>query len=184
MNYDIKKHLSYGNRKLPRTTAIFNITPAMQCPSDKLGLCQLSHICYAKQAEKQYPNCLPYRTRQTIVWDSTTPENFVQSIAKKTKYLRISEAGDFRSQSDVDKLSTIAELLKGRIKVYCYTARQDLSFDNVSTNLTVNGSGFMVHNNFIAVKVLNDSDTNCIGNCKKCNLCTTRKGLNIHVKIH
>ena len=30
-----------GNKKLPRTTAILNITPASTCVSRVLGLCQL-----------------------------------------------------------------------------------------------------------------------------------------------
>ena len=37
------------------------------------------------------------------------------------------------------------------VKVYTYTARRDLDFSNVK-HLVVNGSGFMVHNNFTVVK--------------------------------
>ena len=49
---------SYGNRKLPAETLIVNITSAQHCPSDKLGLCEISNICYAKKCERIYKNYL------------------------------------------------------------------------------------------------------------------------------
>lgn len=49
---------SYGNRKLPKETLIVNITSAQNCPSDKLGFCKHSKICYAKKCERIYKNYL------------------------------------------------------------------------------------------------------------------------------
>lgn len=44
-----------GNMKIPRTTAIFNMSSATDCPSRKLGLCKAvvdgKHICYAIRSE-------------------------------------------------------------------------------------------------------------------------------------
>ncbi len=49
---------SYGNSKLPKETLIVNITSAQNCPSDKLGLCNCSKVCYAKKCERIYKNYL------------------------------------------------------------------------------------------------------------------------------
>lgn len=45
---------SYGNRKLPSHTLIVNITSAKNCPSEKLGFCVCSKVCYAKKCERIY----------------------------------------------------------------------------------------------------------------------------------
>lgn len=39
---------SYGNAKLPKETLIVNITSAVHCPSERLGFCRCSKVCYAK----------------------------------------------------------------------------------------------------------------------------------------
>ena len=49
---------SYGNKKLPNEILIVNITSATECPSDKLGFCKCSRICYAKKCERIYKRYL------------------------------------------------------------------------------------------------------------------------------
>lgn len=186
---------TFGNKKLPKTTAIFNMTTAQNCPSDKLGLCKLSKECYAKKAEKMYKNVVPFREKQADFWENCTPQTFVAEllpVVMKIRFLRISEAGDFRTQADVNKLSEIAEILSCYgVPVYCYTARKDLDFSNVSKFLTVNGSGFMVHNNFMPVSRNAKSSTGlieqkygCLADCNICSKCTRRGNKVITVKIH
>lgn len=98
------------------------------------------------------------------------------------QYLRFSESGDFRTQSDVNKMDELARLVKkSGLKTYGYTARQDLDFSKVK-HMTVNGSGFMVHNQFTATS--NPSGTICPLNCRNCNMCKQPQGLNIEVKYH
>ena len=187
---------SYGNLKLPRSTAIFNITSSKDCPSAKLGLCNIASICYAKKAERLYPKVLPFRRRQTEFWDSCTEEEFINRL-EDPKLLRFSESGDFRHQRDVIKVSGIAERLKKRFtRVYVYTARKDLNFDNVSDNLTIVGNEFMVHNAFVVVnkyhldeevqKALADGKKVwvCPMNCRICNQCTKRNKLWIFAPKH
>ena len=65
----LNRHISIGNKKLPKTTAIFNMGAATDCPSLELGLCQAfvgeKLVCYAMKAESGlYPDVLPYRRRQ------------------------------------------------------------------------------------------------------------------------
>jgi hypothetical protein len=40
--------------------------------------------------------------------------------------------------------------------VYTYTARKDLNYENISDNLVVNGSGFMVSNNFYVINKIGE----------------------------
>ena len=183
--------LSFGNRKLPKTTAIFNMGPAKTCPSDKLGLCKVSDICYAKKSERLYRHALPYRERQAEYWLSCTAETFVadflnQVKRKKTavKYLRFNESGDFYTQDCVNKAEKIAKLLRVvPIFVYMYTARIDLNFD-ACKELIITGSGFMVHNQFNVVNAFTGENRQCKANCNICSLCTKQGKYTIEALKH
>jgi hypothetical protein len=187
-----RDNLTFGNMKLPATTAIFNICSATDCPSVKLGLCQAYNtkgrcICYALKAEKRFPDTvLPHRRRQEEVWDKVSAADFAADFVTimnrrrtPTTALRINESGDFRSQADVDKLSNIAMLLSHHgVKVYGYTARSDLDFSKVHPNLVINGSGFKVHGEFRMVQTKADKPKGygmCPGNCRKCTRCLKGK---------
>lgn len=191
---------SFGNRKLPKHTAIFNISSATTCVSAQLGLCQLKEIskCYALKAERMYKAVLPYRDRQNEFWKKSTAREFVSAFLiekkkKDIKYLRLNESGDFLSQDCVTKADEIAKILwnEHKIRMYCYTARRDLDFSNKKF-LNVNGSGFMVDNNFYVAytaKEIDEANTNpkkavCGGDCRKCIMCTKPLGLQIAVKAH
>jgi hypothetical protein len=104
----------------------------------------------------------------------------------KIKYLRISEAGDFESQKDVEKVEQIASALKqGGITTYTYTARKDLDYSFVR-NLIVNGSGFRkegIKHTFTAVRQFSGK-IKCVGDCSKCNLCASTAELDIQVLLH
>jgi len=187
-----RDHLSFGNMKLPTTTAIFNLCSATDCPSIKLGLCQAFNdkgrcICYALNAERRFSDTvLPYRRRQEKVWDSLSAVDFAAQFMviinrrlTDTTALRFDESGDFRSQADVDKLSDIAMLLSHHgIVVYGYTARKDLDFSNVHSNLVINGSGFKVHGEFRMIPKRSDRPKGygmCCGDCRKCTRCLKGK---------
>ena len=187
-----RKMFSFGNRKLPRHTAIFNMTPAETCPADKLGMCQLanSFTCYAKKAERMYKGVLPYRKRQQRYWHDVTAENFVKRLLKekkgrKIKYLRLNESGDFKSQECVDKAIRIAKLLEEYgITCYMYTARKDLDYSNRGP-LVINGSNFMVDNCFKTVYTKGPLPSPyCIADCRKCSMCTKKLSKTILAAHH
>lgn len=189
----MKSLFSFGNRKVGKDTAIFNMNPAFECPSEKMGLCELASKCYAKKAERLYPTVRQHREAQKLYWNKVTAKEFCNELlltielnCLNVKYLRFSESGDFRNQNDVNKVNDIAEQLKGKLKVYTYTANKDLDYSNLSDNLTVNGSGFMIHNNFYVYRNASEIIDKyiCAGNCLKCNLCKVSKGRNIGVKLH
>lgn len=188
--------LSRGNHKLGKDTLILNMSPARDCPSRKKGLCKVADICYARKAERQYPAVIPYRMKQAESWNDSTAEEIYNDIinivrrAKKnvTKYVRFSESGDFNTQRDVTKMSKIADKLEPYgIRMYGYTARQDLNFKNISRNMVVNGSSFREDNEFTAVPkdyMLEPQEMFCPGDCRDCHACKNKNNLRIMCKYH
>ena len=184
--------ISNGNKKIGKDTFILNMTSATDCPAKRRGLCAITGICYAMKAERQYPACLLFRRAQDMMFHAITANKIAESIITRAagkrvriRFLRFSEAGDFKNQRDVNKMSKIAELLEpAGIRVYGYTARRDLDFSKISKNMIVNGSSFMVSNNFEAVREPSAGDVVCPGNCRTCHMCKSNNGLNIKVMYH
>lgn len=180
-----------GNRKLPNTTAIFNMGSASNCPSLKLGYCQAykggRHVCYALKAERLWPCVYPYRKRQEKFWKNITAEEFSRQfilinalVNKKYTALRLNEAGDFWNQDSVDKAEKIAYILnKFGIKVYCYTSRRDLDYSKVK-HLVISGSNFQklgIKNIFKTIVNKDDKPKGygiCVGNCRICSRCQNK----------
>lgn len=195
MKNELKALIQYGNKKLPKTTAIFNMGSAQKCPSDKLGLCNVSKQCYAKKPEKMYPQVLPYRNRQAMYWLKNDKYNFVIDIMQafkskriKPTHLRLNESGDFYSQECVNKAEYVAKhlYLNLGITTYCYTARKDLDFSNCEY-LIINGSGFKktgIKRAFTAVASLDKNALHCAGDCTICSLCASTSKKDIQVLMH
>lgn len=189
----MKFELRNTNKKCGKNTLILNMTTALNCPSKKLGLCALHKVCYAKQAELWHRHkVVPYRKRQAQAWKTLNAKEMTKQIVLnaihryiKIKWLRVSECGDFRNQKDIAKLSEITDRLKKYdIGVYTYTKRKDLHFENISDNLVINGSEFMLHNEFRAVDEYSGENAICPQSCKACDLCKIRNGLIIENKFH
>jgi len=190
--------ITFGNTKLPKTTAVFNMSPALTCASDSLGLCEHSQICYAKKAEKMYKQVLPHRHKQSQFWLNHSALEFSEMFNEiyqrkriKPKLLRLNESGDFFTQSCVDKAEKIATILRRYpVFTYTYTARTDLSFDGCK-NLVINGSGFMplskgkfYGNMFKIVDQFSGRNKKCKANCNICNLCTVNRNYTIEAIKH
>jgi len=115
----LSDYIQSGNTKISKTTAIFNMGSAHDCPNRETENCQVPwEACYAGKAERVYKQTLPYRRRQEYLWDCMTPELFADAFmalnARKRKpydSLRVSEAGDFRSDADIVRMNRIAELI-------------------------------------------------------------------------
>lgn len=176
---------SYGNSKLPKETLIVNITSAQNCPSDKLGLCNCSKVCYAKKCERIYKN---YLNKNLMVesymclWSDSELKELLEVYIKespiKIKYIRLNEAGDFPHQESVDRWNILSKYFYDnyKIKTYCYTCRNDLDFSNV--NFQVNGSRLDIKSNrhFICIdkkslSLMPAHTIVCKGNCHICKLC-------------
>ena len=198
---------SKGNEKIGLDTLIFNMTRAYDCPSDKLNFCNIDDKCYAKKAETQYHHCVPaFRERQHIEWLTETPKQIFLDIKSKVEnarvhfidYVRFNESGDFEGQWAVNKLISVCNLLASdsatqHIVVYGYTNRHDLDFSTIPSNLIINGTNFMVSNEFIPIDggKLSRYSNMCkgmvhkkTGGCQGCNLCKESKGQVIYTAIH
>ena len=152
-NYKVAFEYSVGNLKIGKDTLIFNMGSATNCASGKAGLCELykTNNCYAMKAETQYPQILPFRTRQEEYWLNNDAETIAEDIHKavyrKTKvaikYVRVNESGDMHSIDCLNKLIAIAQMLP-QIKFYTYTHRSDIIGEGVELpkNLVINCSNF------------------------------------------
>jgi hypothetical protein len=190
-----------GNTKVPRSTGIFNMSSATDCPSKRLGLCKACKQgakCYALKAEYEYrPDVLPFRRKQEHYWKHITAKQFVSDFVllnslKEVPFqnIRFSEAGDFHSQFCVDKLEQIAlRLRRFGVRVYCYTSRSDLDFSKVR-HAIITGSNFMKKGISNQFRIVNDvkkermkGEGVCKGDCRVCKLCLMRN-MKIVVKKH
>jgi len=204
----LRKLIKVGNLKIGLDTLIFNMGSAYKCPADKLGLCKVSDKCYAKKAENQYwLNTTHYREKQAKYWKrlvkANKPEYFAADLREiitsknktslhKIKFLRLNESGDFYGQKDIDFLIETCKILAITVPdfiIYTYTARSDLNFSEVlkQPNLVINGSGFMIDNNFDTFNhesQLKKNDKLCKGSCTVCKFCKVKKGYDIKIKLH
>lgn len=180
-------------------TMIVNMGSAHNCPSAKLGLCQLANTskCYAFRDERMYKQCLPYRERQGAQWHANTGSDIAESLLaqnarlrKKVTHLRLNESGDFADIEDFQKACEVAEKLHkmAGIETFVYTARRDLVTPELletakKCHLTVNGSGFMAHNNYRVVpkgyKPAKKTEFFCNSNCHVCKACKVPAGLTV-----
>jgi hypothetical protein len=196
----LKKLLIAGNKKIPKTTAIFNMSSAHDCPSRKLGLCKAAKAgvkCYAIKSEvASRPYVQPHRERQEKFWKATSAEDFaVQFLLinalRKLPFtaLRLNEAGDFHTQECIQKADKIARILKPYgIPVYCYTSRDDLDYSHVSA-LRISGSGFKKKGIVNVFKIIDKKEDKpkgfklCPMDCKVCDRCQ-KAGLKTAVLKH
>jgi hypothetical protein len=193
---------SISNAKLGKDTMIFNMGSATDCASRKKGMCQVcvgGGKCYALKAEIQYSgdtsSAIRKRRLQGEQWKSFSIDNLAKQFKdianahSEVYFLRINESGDFNNQEDIDKASMLADKLKGVVTVYMYTARKDLDFSDLSSNLVINGSGFMIDNEFRFIpkkhiKDIKPTDTVCSGDCPNCTYCKEKKKRVIKIKEH
>lgn len=173
---------SFGNLKLPKTTAIFNFTSTKDCPAKKLGLCHHPKHCYGNKAERLRPNSLPFKAKQTAIWNLLNPVQFakmflleISTLKHKITKFRFSEVGDFPQQTDVDKFTQAAKIItKNGITVYGYSAMRTLDFTELMKTAVVNRQGFMLSNQIKVVdKFSGTADVECPANCNICDACAT-----------
>lgn len=144
----LSDYVQFGNSKIAKSVAIFNMNSATDCPNAETDNCQVDFDdCYAHKAENIYPQTLPYRRRQEYLWDNLDAETFakafVEMVSRKRNdvtAIRFSEAGDFRHRGDIIKVDRIAEILSAEgITCYTYSASDYLDWGDAE-NFTVNQS--------------------------------------------
>lgn len=194
---------SFGNKKLPQTTMILNLSSAKHCPSALLGLCHCVGVCYAKKGEGIYKNYERKNQRIRNWLLRATEDEIFETLYDwsklntiKTTHLRLNEPGDFHNQKEVDMWSRLAVRFENvGIKVFAWSSRADLDFSNV--NFAMQGSRLDMLDNCKRVYYCVDKERfsqlvneygkdsrdkvafcQCSfdkkGTCQGCNLCTDR----------
>ena len=195
-NLEPKMHITFGNAKLPKTTCIVNLGTWFNCAGRKEKFCELCEKCYDKSPEVRFKQRTKDRLEQEIYWRATDADTFasklinkIEKYNEKTKYkinlIRWAEVGEIRNQEDLEKIIEVSnevfEYLG--IKSYIYTHNKNLNFNIDRPNLTINGSGFMIDNEYRVVKNKEQEYNNlsdlsnkreCICDCTQCSYCSRK----------
>lgn len=126
--------IALGNRKISKGVGVWNLPAIETCPG-KTKMCEAK--CYARKAERHYPQVLPARHRNL----RAAQEDFVGRMVKLiclsgVQWLRIHESGDFFSQEYLDKWIEISRSLPG-VRFLAFTASHFLDFTDVPANLSI-----------------------------------------------
>ena len=195
-----------GNKKLNPKIWSFSYSSGTNCPSDKLGLCNICTKCYAKKTETIYKNQDCFDKKNKSFFYSTSPKHIAGYLIQKSinskKYplevLRLNVAGDFRKATDLKRFDEIAYYLYEvlGVKTYCYTKRTDLIPElkklkyihvNISENQVKGFSSYTAFKTEADRKTaLKDGSINAVCNCGDCYTCKKciDKNLNIGCLIH
>lgn len=199
----LKDYVSFGNNKIAKHVAIFNMNSATDCPNADSENCQVPwESCYAHKAENMYKQTLPYRRRQEYLWDcldaDTFAKAFLELVERKrndVSTIRLSEAGDFRHRGDIIKANRIAEIV-GRegIDVYTYSASDYLDWSEAE-HFTVNQSndfseyGDRLYSAVPTAEDIPEDGVQCAyenngTKCGDCKLCINPEGPDVYITLH
>lgn len=203
--------MSDGNKKLVpnETTAyqIFNLPAEKTCPFASPDCIK---FCYAKKAERCYPECLPSRERNygASLRDDFVPR-MILALLKKRKscrkarlIVRIHESGDFYNADYVGKWLRIMRALEGEDVVFIAYTKSFPFFDGLDlpSNFSLRASLDLstseaqretakrnAWNTYEVVEKFAESykGARCrCENCATCNLCISRNIKSIQCEIH
>ena len=194
-------HVTFGNKKIPKTTMIGNTTSWFLCPGRLEQFCELREVCYDKCREVMGSVCksrlnhdLWWRTNdaktisQFYIYSIMT-ENMKRQEGEKVNLVRFQEVGDFRNQEDLQKMIDVSNEIYDKLHInsYTYTHNRDLDYDINRPHLTINGSGFMIDNQFTVIppseykRYIESNDCfACPQKCEMCNsICSKKLGIEI-----
>jgi hypothetical protein len=177
------KLFTKGNRKLPKSTLIWNLPTEITCMG---ATKECKKHCYAKKAERMYPQVLPFRMKNYAISKLKEFKDIVINELCNIKSdiwntLRIFEAGDFYSQEHLNDWNDITKSFQDKM-FYAYTKSKGLDFTDRAKNFIVIVSNDKVTEKDIEEykKTFNGVATietklkgffNCPMDCKICNYC-------------
>lgn len=195
-NIKPKLHITFGNAKLPKTTCIVNLGTWFNCAGRKEGFCEICEQCYDKSPEVRFKQRTKDRLEQEIFWRAVDTDTFADALMfniiahndkskDKVKLIRWAEVGEIRNQNDLEKIIDISNKVYENLGIesYIYTHNKNLNFNIEKQHLTINGSGFMVDNEYRVVRDkekeynnLNDisNKRDCICDCTQCSYCSKK----------
>lgn len=176
------KLLMRGNKKLPKSTLIWNLPSGLTC----IGMTkECQKYCYAKKAERMYPQVLPFRLRNYNISKlknfTDIIINYLCNLKDNWDTIRIHESGDFYSQEYLDKWFKIINKFNNKI-FYAYTKSFQLNFKDKPNNFIIIASDDnpskeslkrykKEFSGIAAVDMKNFLYYNCPMDCKICNYC-------------
>ena len=193
-----KPYIAFGNKKLPKTTAIYNIGTWFLCEGRLKGFCELHEVCYSKCREIM-GSTIKSRLNNYYFWKTNNAQRIASFIiysikaesmkGDKINLLRFNEVGEFENQEDLEKMIEISNIVykETNVKSYTYTHNRELDFSIDRPHLTINGSGFIIDNQFTVVPpseyeryVENHNCFACPQKCEMCNsICSQKLGIEI-----
>ena len=196
----MRKLLKRGNHKLPRTTAIFNLPHLTTCPG---ATADCKKYCYARKAEVQYKQVLPYRYNN---FAESKLDTFVQNICTELRHsrgitaVRVHESGDFYCQAYVDKWEAIARQFPNiqftfytkSFHLFDFTKIRELS--NVTAFASIDpttplerltkANGWAKATVILRTAKAPNGYFLCPGSCKSCTHCYNPKAHSVAFKQH
>lgn len=190
--------VSFGNKKLPTDTMIFNLPARVTCPG-RTEFCDSK--CYAIKAEKMYKAVLPARQGN---FAEARREDFpynmqliIDKYVHKIKRVRVHESGDFFNQKYLDQWFFIAERFPA-LTFYAYTKSFHLDFIKKPSNFIliasfdqtsrpVNRLNYEAKRKYFANTfsiVDRHAQASCVQDCSICSACWTGRGKDITVNLH
>ena len=113
-------YIAFGNKKLPKTTAIYNIGTWFLCPGRLQGYCELAENCYAKSREVM-GSVISSRLNNYYFWktnDAKRIANFIvysikaeQLKGNEVNLLRFNEVGEIENQEDLEKMVKVSNIV-------------------------------------------------------------------------
>ena len=194
-------NIAFGNKKVPETTAIVNTTSWFLCPGRLKGFCELNEVCYDKCREVMGSVCKS-RLNHDLWWRTndaqTIADFYIVSIKarnlkkpnQQVNLVRFQEVGDFRHIEDLNKMIDVSNIIYDEIGInsYTYTHNRDLPYNILKRpHLTINGSGFMIDNQFTVVPPSDferyAEEHDCYKCPQKCELCNSICSLKLGIEI-
>ena len=196
-NLNPQMHVTFGNAKLPKTTAIVSCGTWFNCSGRTKGFCPLAEKCYDKCREVMSYKITKFRLEEEIAFRGLTAEEIAHQVIQQIKkenakeknkdnqvnLIRWNEVGELRNQNDLEKMIKVSNIVfdELEIKSYVYTHNKYLNFNIERPNLIINGSNFMIDNEYKVVPNIEEEFNNlsdlsnkreCICDCTKCSYCS------------
>lgn len=200
-NLNPEMHVVFGNAKLPETTAIVSCGTWFNCSGRTEGFCPLAEKCYDKCREVMSHKITKFRLEEEIAFRALNAFEIAQQIIsqikihnnkpkfknKQVNLIRWNEVGELRNQEDLNKMIEASNIIfdELNIKSYVYTHNKYLNFNIPRPNLIINGSNFMVDNEYKVVRNIEEEFNNlqdltnkreCICDCTQCSYCSHNNG--------
>lgn len=200
MDYQWKDliYCKIGNSKIGADTLIINTSTGLNCWCKKNGLCDNAE-CYACSQERQYTDYLLVNMSNEILFQDMPVRYIIQSIekqyrkqleAKKIKYIRWNEAGEFQNIVQFEKIDYVAAYFKKRYGVisYSYSHNKELykeyCQDIKERSSIILSWSFKTHQDYKSAVIIEETElfnylcnhevVICSGNCLNCSYCKNR----------